>query len=292
MWRQFTVASAGAIILQIKLIEDLVLASLLPMGAIAWLYYADRVAQLPLGVIGVALATALLPRLSAQFRERDYAAARSALAEAVVFAAFLIMPATVALILIAPQIVTGLFAHGAFTMADAVHSAAALMAYAMGLPAHIMVKLVQPAFYANSRAGFVLAVSIVTVTVNIGLSLTLMPIFGHVGLALATSVSGYVAAAILVSGLIRSNHFGMPSSAALGRIVIATLAMAAALFSLIYGVPGLISALGSVGGLALLVASGGTVFLLVAWRIGAIPAQLLRRWQIRPLTQLSLTPAM
>ena len=277
MWRQFTVASAGAIILQINLIVDLVLASLLPMGAIAWLYYADRVAQLPLGVIGVALATALLPRLSAQFRERDYAAARSALAEAVVFAAFLIMPATVALILIAPQIVTGLFAHGAFTMADADHSAAALMAYAMGLPAHIMVKLVQPAFYANSRAGFVLAVSIVTVTVNIGLSLTLMPIFGHVGLALATSVSGYVAAAIIVSGLIRSNHFGMPSSAALGRIVIATLAMAAALFSLIYGVPGLISALGSVGGLALLVASGGTVFLLVAWRIGAIPAQLLRR---------------
>ena len=277
MWRQFTVASAGAIILQINLIVDLVLASLLPVGAIAWLYYADRVAQLPLGVIGVALATALLPRLSAQFRDKDYAAARSALAEAVVFAAFLIFPATVALILIAPQIVTGLFAHGAFTMADADQSATALMAYAAGLPAHIMVKLVQPAFYANSRASFVLAVSIVTVAVNIGLSLTLMPIFGHVGLALATSVSGYVAAALLVSGLIRSRHLGMPSPAALGRIVIASLAMAAVLLGLIYGVPELTSALGSVGSLALLVVSGGTVFLLVAWRIGAIPAQLLRR---------------
>ena len=71
MWRQFSVASAGAIAMQVNLIIDLVLASLLPVGAISWLYFADRVAQLPLGIIGVALGTALLPRLSAQFREDD-----------------------------------------------------------------------------------------------------------------------------------------------------------------------------------------------------------------------------
>ena len=140
-----------------------------------------------------------------------------------------------------------------------------------------MVKIVQPAFYANRRAGFVLLVSVVTVVVNIGLSLTLMPILGHVGLALATSVSGFVAAGILVTGLIRSDHFRMPSSDAMGRIVIASLAMAAALLGLTYGMTEWLSALGSVGGLAALVACGGAVFLLVAWRVGAIPAQLLWR---------------
>ena len=79
MWRRFSVASAGAIAMQVNLVIDLVLASLLPVGAISWLYFADRVAQLPLGVIGVALGTAFL-RLSAQFREDDAAAARASLA--------------------------------------------------------------------------------------------------------------------------------------------------------------------------------------------------------------------
>ena len=120
-----SVASAGAIALQVNLIVDLVLASLLPVGAISWLYFADRVAQLPLGIIGVALGTALLPRLSAQFREDDPAAARASLAEAMCLAAFLVVPAMVALIVIAPQIIGGLFGYGAFSQAAAAASASA-----------------------------------------------------------------------------------------------------------------------------------------------------------------------
>ena len=125
MWRQFGVASAGAVVMQINLIIDLVLASLLTVGAISWLYFADRVAQLPLGIFGIALGTALLPRLSSQFRAGNIAAARASLAEAVLFAAFLVIPATVALVAIAPQIVGGLFRYGAFTANDAAAASAA-----------------------------------------------------------------------------------------------------------------------------------------------------------------------
>ena len=148
MWRTFGVASAGGVVMQVNLVIDLVLASLLPVGAVSWLYFADRVAQLPLGIFGIALGTALLPRLSAQFSAADHEGARASLAQAILFAAFLVIPATAALVAIAPEIVTGLFAYGAFSTADAAASAAALAAYAAGMPAHIMVKILQPAFYA------------------------------------------------------------------------------------------------------------------------------------------------
>ncbi|MEK9558460.1 MAG: lipid II flippase MurJ, partial [Alphaproteobacteria bacterium] len=104
---------------------------------------------MPLGIIGVALGTALLPRLSAQFREDDPAAARASLAEAMRLAAFLVVPAMVALIIIAPQIISGLFGYGAFSQAAIAASASALAAYAIGMPAHILVKILQPAFYAT-----------------------------------------------------------------------------------------------------------------------------------------------
>jgi hypothetical protein len=119
MWRRFVTASAGAVAMQINLIVDLVLASLIGVGAISWLYYADRIVQLPLGVIGIALGTALLPRLSAQFRADDLAPVRQTLADAVTFASFFVLPASVALVMIGPDIITGLFRYGAFSMADA-----------------------------------------------------------------------------------------------------------------------------------------------------------------------------
>ena len=273
MWRQFGVASAGAVVLQVNLIIDLVLASLLSVGAISWLYFADRVAQLPLGIFGIALGTALLPRLSSQFRAGDLDEARASLAEALLFAAFLVIPATVALIAIAPQIVGGLFRHGAFTEADAVASAAALMAYAIGMPAHTLVKILQPAFYATARAGFVLKVSIVTVITNLALSLSLMPVLGHVGLALATSVSGIVAAAALMTRLARDGHMGLPAPMMIARICGATAIMLAVLIAIrtwLGDWPAVILLAGLVG-------AGGGVYLAVAAGLRAVPQQLLRR---------------
>ena len=273
MWRQFSVASAGAVAMQVNLIVDLVLASLLPVGAISWLYFADRVAQLPLGVIGVALGTALLPRLSAQLRAGDGAAARQSLAEAIQLAAFLVLPAAVALITIAPRITGGLFGYGAFSEAAITASAAALMAYAIGMPAHIMVKILQPAFYAGGRGGFVLGVSIAAVAANIALSLSLMPFLGHVGLALATSLSGLFAATSLAVALARRGQLQLPAAGLILRICLASAAMLAVLLA----VSGILPGLPAAAELAILVAAGGGSYLAAAAGLGAVPRQLLRR---------------
>ena len=273
MWKKFTLASAGAIIMQVNLIVDLVLASLLPVGAISWLYFADRLAQLPLGVIGIALGTALLPRLSAQLRGGESEAARQSLADAVQLAAFLVLPAAAALIMIAPQIIAGLFQHGAFTSAAVTASAAALAAYALGMPAHVMVKILQPAFYAAGRPGFVLGVSVAAVTVNIALSLSLMPVLGHVGLALATSASGLVAAIALAVALARRRNLGLPPVGVLMRITLATIVMAAALA---LG-KGLTEDLSALVRLVLLIMGGGIAYILAAVVAGAVPRHLLRR---------------
>ena len=273
MWKKFTVASAGAIIMQVNLIVDLVLASLLPVGAISWLYFADRLAQLPLGVIGIALGTALLPRLSAQLRGGERDAARQSVADAIQLAAFLVLPAAAALIIIAPQIIAGLFQHGAFTSAAVTATAAALAAYAIGMPAHVMVKILQPAFYADGRPGFVLGVSVVAVTTNIALSLSLMPVLGHVGLALATSASGFVAATALAVALARGRSLGLPPGGASVRILGATAVMALVLFvakDITDTLPGVVR-------LALLVGGGGAIYVMVALVIGAVPRHLLRR---------------
>jgi putative peptidoglycan lipid II flippase len=273
MWKKFTVASAGAIIMQVNLIVDLVLASLLPVGAISWLYFADRLAQLPLGVIGIALGTALLPRLSAQLRGGERDAARQSVADAIQLAAFLVLPAAAALIIIAPQIIAGLFQHGAFTSAAVTATAVALAAYAIGMPAHVMVKILQPAFYADGRPGFVLGVSVVAVTTNIALSLSLMPVLGHVGLALATSASGFVAATALAVALARGRSLGLPPGGASVRILGATAVMALVLFvakDITDTLPGVVR-------LALLVGGGGAIYVMVALVIGAVPRHLLRR---------------
>ena len=277
MWRQFGVASAGAVVMQVNLIIDLVLASLLTVGAISWLYFADRVAQLPLGIFGIALGTALLPRLASQFRAGKADEARSSLAEALLFAAFLVIPATGALIVIAPQIIGGLFRYGAFTEADAAASAGALMAYAIGMPAHIMVKILQPAFYATSRPGFVLKVSIAAVITNLVLSLSLMPVFGHVGLALATSISGIVAAAALAVRLTSDGHMGCPAPMILVRIGTATLVMLGVLVLGRGWLETSFESLPVIGHLAVLVGAGGAVYLAMAFGLRAVPTQLLRR---------------
>ena len=119
MWRNFLPAAAGAGGMQLNLLIDLILASLLPVGAISWLYYADRVAQLPLGVIGIALGTALLPRLSGAEAAGQTAEVRNSLSEALGFAGFFVIPAATGLVLCGLPIIEGLFVYGAFTSSDA-----------------------------------------------------------------------------------------------------------------------------------------------------------------------------
>ena len=277
MWRHFLPAALGAGGMQLNLLIDLVLASLLPVGAISWLYYADRVAQLPLGIVGIALGTALLPRLSAAEAGDSGTDVSDILNEAIGLGGFLVVPAVTALAVIAEPIVSGLFAYGAFGADDAAMAAMALLAYAAGLPGFVMIKILQPAFYAAGQPGTVLKFSILTVVINISGSLLLMPVIGHVGLALATSLSGVVTAIAMALLLIRNKWLGLDCSRLLGRILLASLLMAATIAALQHFGAGISAAVPRAVWLALLVVTGAIAYAGSALLLDAVPAGLRRR---------------
>ena len=277
MWRNFLPSALGAGGMQINLLVDLILASLLPVGAISWLYYADRLAQMPLGIVGIALGTALLPRLSAAEADDQRGKFVKALDDAILFAGFFIVPAMVSLIILSGPIIEGLFVYGVFTTDDAVMAAMALSAYALGLPGFVLVKILQPAFYAAGQPGTVLKISIMTVLINIIGSLSMMPLFGHVGLALATSFSGLIAGVLMAALLHRRRRLGVAWLCMMGRILLATLVMAIFIFMLTNFGTGLQHNLPAALRLIGLVISGGVVFFASAVFFRAIPAGLMRR---------------
>ena len=276
MWRNFLPAAAGAGGMQLNLLIDLILASLLPVGAISWLYYADRVAQLPLGVIGIALGTALLPKLSAAEAAGQPAEVRDNLSEAISFAGFFVIPAVTGLVLCGLPIINGLFVYGAFTVSDAKMAAMALAAYGCGLPGFVLVKILQTAFYATGQPTVVLKISLITVAINVAGSLLLMPILGHVGLALATAVSGTLAAAIMLFLLARQHRLSASFLPVCGKIILASAVMGAAIMLLQFGVDRFVTVPAAVG-LAVIVGGGGTVYAVTAYVVGAVPAGLLRQ---------------
>ena len=279
MWRNFIPSALGAGGMQINLLVDLILASLLPVGAISWLYYADRVAQLPLGIVGIALGTALLPRLSAAEADKQRACFTKALDDAITFAGFFVVPAMISLVILAGPIIEGLFVYGAFTIDDAVMAAMALSAYAVGLPGYVLVKILQPAFYALGEPGTVLKISIMTIVINITGSLILMPLFGHFGLALATSLSGLIAGVVMAVLLGRRGRLGGGCIGMMGRIFLATMTMAICLVVFSGFGSGLRHFMPAAFWLAGQIIFGGAIFLAAAVFFKAIPAGLVRRWQ-------------
>tara|TARA_B100001057_G_scaffold173784_1_gene174501 strand:+ start:1731 stop:3308 length:1578 start_codon:yes stop_codon:yes gene_type:complete len=279
MWRNFIPSALGAGGMQINLLVDLILASLLPAGAVSWLYYADRVAQLPLGIVGIALGTALLPRLSTAEADEDRADFINTLDEAMIFAGFFVVPATISLIILAGPIIEGLFVYGAFTIDDSVMVAMALSAYAVGLPGFVLVKILQPAFYAVGQPGTVLKISIMTIAINITGSLILMPLLGHIGLALATSLSGLIAGVVMAFLLRRRRRLDGSCIGMMGRIFLATIIMAIVLVVFAYFGSGLRQFMPAAFWLVGQVIFGGAAFLTAAVLFQAIPASLVRRWR-------------
>ncbi len=161
-------------------------------GAVSWLVYADRLYQLPLGVVGIAIGTVLLPDLSRRLRANDAAGGRASFNRGTEFALLLTLPAAVALVALALPLTTVLYQRGAFDAQDAEMTAIALAIYGAGLPAFVLHKVFQPLFYAreNTRAPFVYAV--VSMVVNVALAVGLYPLFGFAAAALGTTLSGWV----------------------------------------------------------------------------------------------------
>ena len=224
----------GAGVVQLNLSVDVIVASLLPAGTVSVLYYADRVNQLPLGVIGAAVGTALLPTLSRQVASSDPSVAVHTLNRAIVFALALTLPAALALGTVAGPIVTVLFGRGAFDGDAARLSAQALAAYATGLPAFVLVKVLVPAFFARGDITAPVRTGAACVALNVMLNLLFMGPLRHLGPPLAASAATWANVAALGWLLHHRGHFAADAGlrGEVARMLAAALAMAAVLAGL------------------------------------------------------------
>jgi len=196
-------------ITQINIFVGTIIASL-SAGAVSYLYYADRIYQLPLGVIGIAIGVVLLPDLSRRLSAGDTAAVEESQSRAIEYALLLTLPAAVALAVVPAPILSVLFERGAFTATDRAATAAALAAFALGLPAFVLIKVFSPGFFAREDTKTPMIFAAISVFVNISGSLALFPALGHVGIAIATSASGWVNAVLLGATLARRGHYTVP----------------------------------------------------------------------------------
>jgi putative peptidoglycan lipid II flippase len=268
-------STLGAGVTQLNLLISTALASLLPSGSVSYLYYADRLNQLPLGVVGIAVGTAILPSLSRQVRLGRRGEAIATQNRGLELALFLTLPSAVALVVLARPLMAVLFQRGAFGPADTAATAAALSAYAAGLPAFVLVKVLAPAFFARHDTATPVKVAVAAVLVNLSLTLVLMQFLAHVGIALATTAAGWVNAITLLALLIRRRHFGFDRRARrnLPRIGAAALAMGAVLMLLQSALaPTLATGAAAlrIGALAALIGAGLAAFALFALVLGVV----------------------
>jgi len=226
----------GAGVTQLNLVVSTAVASLLPTGAVSYLYYADRLNQLPLAVVGIAVGTAILPSLSRQVRLGDDEGARHTQNRGLELALFLTLPSAIALAVTALPIMTVLFQRGAFGPTAAHATAAALAAYAGGLPAFVLIKVMTPGFFARHDTATPVKIAFAAMGTNLALTLLLGLAlgFGHVGVAASTSIAGWVNALSLIAVLHRRRHFTLDarSRRALPRILAAALGMGIVLWVL------------------------------------------------------------
>jgi putative peptidoglycan lipid II flippase len=270
-------------ITQVNLLIGTIIASLQD-SAVSWLYYADRIYQLPLGVVGIAIGVVLLPDLSRKLRAGNHGEAIDSKNRSLEFAMLLTLPAAVALMVVPEPIIRVLFERGAFTADDTPATAMALAAFAAGLPAFVAIKVFSPAYFAREDTRTPMIYAGISVVVNILGSLALFFIVGHVGIAIATTAAGWVNAALLAGTLLRRGdfHFDGPFKSHIGPIALSSAVMGLALWGMTlflepYFAPAMGTIIQSIA-LAFLVGSGLGVYLMAVHLSGAahVPT-LLRR---------------
>ncbi len=202
-------------------------------GVVTYIHFADRVYQFPLGMVGIAIGTALLPELSRTL-QTDKARANTVLNRAIELAMLLILPATAALMVIALPIITVMFQYGRFTAEAAELTAGALAVFATGLPAFVLIKVLSPAFFARHDTRNPMIYAVVSMVVNIVLSpLLVWPLgVGYLGIPIATSVAAWINTALLAWFLVRRGHLSLDDRLrrVLPRLALASLVMAGVLW--------------------------------------------------------------
>ena len=201
-------AIIGSSVAQINLLLDTIIASFLIAGSVSWLYYSDRLVEFPLGVFGIALATVILPSLSRQHANKSTEQFTQTLDWALKLVTLIALPAALGLLLLASPLLATLFGYGEFSLHDTEMSSLSLMAYALGLPAFIYIKVLAPGFYARQDTKTPMRIGVKAMIANMFLNLlfvipmVMMEVEGpHTGLALATSCSAYMNAFMLYRGL-------------------------------------------------------------------------------------------
>ena len=273
-------AALGAGVIQINLMLDMIIASHLPSGSISFLFYADRLNQLPVGVVGVALGTVLLPLLARNIAEGDEKQVSINQNRAIEMGLFLTIPAAVAFMIVPYQLIHVLFERGAFTAEDSWQTSYALMAYAAGLPAYVLAKVFSPGYFARKDTRTPVKFALVALAVNMTLNLILMQYFAHVGLAMATAISAWLNVAMLSGGLVRRGHFSFDAKVLrrIAKYLLASMVMG----GVIWGISGEVFYMegnnmgGGITGLFIVVLAGIGSYLLMTFLTGAIKIQELK----------------
>jgi putative peptidoglycan lipid II flippase len=231
----------GVSVSQINLLLDTVLASFLPQGSVSWLYYSDRLVELPLGVFAIAISTVILPSLSRLQASSSVLAFRATLDWAIRMVLVIGIPAAIALLILAEPILMTLFQYGKLTESDVAMAAMSLQAYSVGLLAFMLIKVLAPGYFSRQDTKTPVRIGIIAMAANMVFNIALVvPLHfywqvGHIGLALATSLSAILNAGLLYLGLYRQKVYSpMPGFVAVCiRLSMAALAMAAVLSVLV-----------------------------------------------------------
>lgn len=272
----------GAGVVQINLFADMIIGSFLPTGSISYLYYADRLNQLPLSTVGIAVGTALLPMLSRAVSSGDTEKARHLFNRALEVTLFLGVPSAAALMVLAHPIIGTLFERGAFTEEASRATAFVLQGYVLGLPAYIGVKVFSTAFWSRQDTLTPVKVSVVVTLSNVALALILIQFLGVGGIALATGIVGWLQVVLLAVPL-RKNpaaQFDDKFKAMCPKILASTAAMGLSVYLLARGMEGWLGAHDwhSIAALAVLVLTGVAVYGGFVILTGAIRIKDLRRY--------------
>jgi putative peptidoglycan lipid II flippase len=278
-----TVGSAGV---QLALFADTIIASFLPAGALSALYYADRLNQLPIGVIGIAAGTVLLPEMARRIAAGDEDGARHAQDRAIELTLLLSIPCVVSFLVIPDLIMRALFARGAFTASDAAAAGATLAAYALGLIPFVLIRSAVATFFARGDTATPVKASLTAVAVNIVFKIMLMGPLAQVGLALATTIGAWINLVLVIFFAVRGRLFVLDDELKRAILKLAGAGAALAAFLLLAARPAasLVAQwpiLRDEAALAILAAGGGLVY------GGAIIGLFGRKW----LTEFGKRPA-
>jgi putative peptidoglycan lipid II flippase len=268
----------GVSVSQINLLLDTVIASFLPTGSVSWLYYSDRLVELPLGTIAIAIGTVILPSLSRQHVALDKTKFSATMDWALRLILVVAFPATIALVILSQPILSTLFEYGKTTEADIAMSSLSLKAYAVGLLAFMLIKVLAPGYFSRQDTKTPVKIGVIAMGVNMIFNVIfVLPLhfiwqIGHVGLAMATTLSAFINAGLLYRGLRKDNVFQPASGwgAFLLRLLAANSVMAAVLYAGLnfFMDWSVLTVLGRIMSVATICGAGLVIYLLSLWLVG------------------------